>query len=466
MNNNIVLKSSVWYMISSFFLKAIGFITTPIFSRILTLEEYGDYNNFTAWLGIVSVISSLSLVSTLIRARFDFKDHLHSYVKTISLFGVVSAMLVDVVFIINKSYFCELFSMNERILYVLCAYILVSPVYDIFLSLERFKYKYKFVVWLTLIVSVSSVLLSLLFMHLWDDHLIARIIGNYLPSFIVSFVLLFYYLNKGKNVKWEYIKYSVPIAIPFVFHLLSGTILNSSDRTMIRNICGANDTALYSMAYNVALIVSVIWSSMNSAYSPWLGEKLSQKEYGKIKKSCYFYIGIFSVFVYIIVLFAPEILFVLGGEKYIGALNVIPPVMIGYYFVFIYSMYVNVEQFEKKTLGMAIATGVTAALNVFLNYMFIPLIGYIAAAYTTLACYIVLYAIHYVLYIRLRIGHIYDDKFIFLLSIFMVVTSFFVQFLYKNIIVRYAIVVVFLTGTIIAGSKNREKLVHMIKRKG
>lgn len=453
-------------MLSSFFLKAIGFITTPIFSRIMTLEEFGDYNNFTSWLGIISVISSLSLVSTLIRARFDFEDQLYSFVKTISLFGMVTAIFVDLIFVINKSFFCELFSMNERMLYFLCAYIIVSPLYDIFLNLERFNYKYKLVVWLTLIVSVSSVLLSLLFMHFWDDHLIARVMGSYLPSFIVSCFLFLYFLFRGKEVRWDYVKYSVPIAIPFVFHLLSGTILNSADRTMIRNICGANDTALYSMAYNLALIVSVIWSSMNSAYSPWLGEKLSQKEYIVIKKTCYLYIGLFSFIVFILVLLSPEILFVLGGNKYLVALNVVPPVMIGYYFVFIYSMYVNVEQFEKKTLGMAIATGVTATLNVLLNYLFIPLVGYIAAAYTTLACYIVLYAIHYFLYLRLRIGHIYDDRFIFLLSIFMIITSFFIQFLYKKTIIRYSILFVILIGTIIAILKNRARLIHFIKRKG
>ena len=55
------MRASIWFLVCSFFQKGISLITTPIFTRILTTEEYGQYNVFNSWLGIVAVFVSLNL---------------------------------------------------------------------------------------------------------------------------------------------------------------------------------------------------------------------------------------------------------------------------------------------------------------------------------------------------------------------------------------------------------------------
>ena len=73
-NSSIVIKSGIWFIVCNIVTKSIGFITTPIFTRILTKSEFGDFNNFTTWTGIILFITSLNLESSMIRARFDFED--------------------------------------------------------------------------------------------------------------------------------------------------------------------------------------------------------------------------------------------------------------------------------------------------------------------------------------------------------------------------------------------------------
>ena len=55
----VVLKAGIWYTVCSFLTKGIAFITTPIFTRLLSSSEYGDYNTFVAWAGIIVIVSSL-----------------------------------------------------------------------------------------------------------------------------------------------------------------------------------------------------------------------------------------------------------------------------------------------------------------------------------------------------------------------------------------------------------------------
>ena len=57
----IQIKASFWFLICSFMQKGISVITTPIFTRLMTTSEYGNYNVFNSWLGIVTIFVSLNL---------------------------------------------------------------------------------------------------------------------------------------------------------------------------------------------------------------------------------------------------------------------------------------------------------------------------------------------------------------------------------------------------------------------
>lgn len=77
-----------------------------------------------------------------------------------------------------------------------------------------------------------------------------------------------------------------------------------------------------------------------------------------------------------------------------------------------------------------------------LNYLFIPVFGYIAAAYTTLISYILFSGFHYLFMRKLvksKIGEIkiYNIKFIFMLAIIFMAFSAIIMCLYNYPIVRF-----------------------------
>lgn len=464
MKNNKVLRASIWYTISSFLLKGIGFITTPIFSRLLTQEEYGIVSNYNAWLAIAGVVCSLSLSASLVRARFDYKEELDTFIKSNLIFGSIITLGFMMLFILSQDFWTELFVLDTKYILLMLVVVLVNPAYDMFLQKSQFQYKYKIVAVLSTILALVNVCLSLILMYFMQDNLAARLIGSQLPTIIIGGIIYGYFVIKGKTVNMSYIKYAVPICIPYMVHLLSGTLLNSSDRIMITNFCGATDNALYSMAYNVALIASVLWSSMNTAYSPWLGENLNAKEYTKIKKYTYGYVLVFVFVVFGIMLITPEVLLVLGGDRYLPAKYVIPPVMVGYIYLFLYSLYVNVEQFAKKTLGMAVCTIFCALLNIGLNWFFIPRIGYIAAAYTTLFSYLIMLIVHYALVRAYCLQVCYDNRFIAFISIASFLIAIFVESIYDLTLIRYLILFSYTFASLIIMWKYKKTFIGVISK--
>ena len=60
-NLPIQVRASFWFLICTFTQKAVNVITTPIFTRLLSTSEYGEYNVYTSWLGIFTVFISLNL---------------------------------------------------------------------------------------------------------------------------------------------------------------------------------------------------------------------------------------------------------------------------------------------------------------------------------------------------------------------------------------------------------------------
>ena len=84
MIKNKVIQSGVWFTFSSFLINAVSFFITPLFARLLTKGEYGDFSNFTSWLSIIFVVTSLNLEASLIRARFDFEQDLDRYVLSMA----------------------------------------------------------------------------------------------------------------------------------------------------------------------------------------------------------------------------------------------------------------------------------------------------------------------------------------------------------------------------------------------
>lgn len=126
------------------------------------------------------------------------------------------------------------------------------------------------------------------------------------------------------------------------------------------------------------------------------------------------------------------------------AIYVIPPIAAAVFFIFMYSLFSNIEYYFQKTGFIAIATCLSALFNLILNFICIRKYGYYAAGYTTLFCYICLAIFHFV-FARIILKEqkikkfIYDMKLIIILSIVVIIGMIIFAMTYRFVIVRYAI---------------------------
>lgn len=457
------IKAGLWYTISSFMTKGIAFISTPLFTRLLSSDDYGECSNFVAWSGIIVIVATMEMHTTVNRARYDY-DNLDGYLSSVALSGTFVTTLLWGIVQMFPNFFTSFFSMEMPYINLLFITTMVSPALQLLQAKNRINYNYKTYVALSFGSALLSTLVSLGLVLLMQDKLAGRIIGHYGTVFIIDLCVYIYIINKGRQFRWSECKYALLICTPMIPHLLSKYILNQADRIMIRQFCGASDAAFYSLAYSCAMIPVTLATAANIAWSPWSSEQIHDNNYSAVRKASYYYIVLFYAVVFGIFLLGPEIVYILGGEKYAQAVNVLPPVVMGAAFQFLYNLYVALEQFAKKTVGMAFGTVIAAAINVVLNWLLIPRYGYIAAAYTTLVGYACLLVIHYFLAKRTGYAEAYDEKFIFVSLGVLFGLMFIVLWLYTiTSIIRYAIAAVFMAITVIFAYNRRDFIKSVIK---
>ena len=142
---------------------------------------------------------------------------------------------------------------------------------------------------------------------------------------------------------------------------------------------------------------------------------------------------------------APEGVYLLGGEEYLQALPIVPILICGTFFSSFYFIYANIEFLKKKTQFVFPITLVGTLLNIGLNWLLIPKMGYEAAAYTTLIGYAFIAVCHYIVSRIIAKEKVFDIKIVCILLVCLAGMTVGSIFIYKVAFwIRYILVALFL----------------------
>ena len=388
------VKLSFWTFISLLVQKGISLLTVPIFTRMMSTEQYGEYSLYLSWLNIFEIFTTMRLYAGV------YNKGLSKYAYDKDGFALsmqyTTSILTVIVFAI---YFCLHRAINS--LTEISTFVMILMFVELFFKTpmqfwsvrQRYDFKYKNVVIATIALAIANPLLGIVLVSMAENKSLARIISLVVVQ--VCFGALFYIINlkKGRYIfKKDYMKFAVLFNIPLIPHYFSEYILNQSDRIMIQKIVGYSAAGIYSVAYSAGMVLQIISNSVNQALVPWLYHKLECKSFSDIRK----YINIIAITmlcpVILFVALAPELIYILAGEEYAAATAVLIPVASSVYLMMLYTLFANVEFFYDRNKYTLVVTTVSALTNIITNWIFINKYGMVAAGFTTFGCYM-LYAL-------------------------------------------------------------------------
>ena len=188
----------------------------------------------------------------------------------------------------------------------------------------------------------------------------------------------------------KHLKYIAQYSFPLIPYALSGVILHQFDRIMIDHSEGTDDTGLYSLGHNIGALVFLVNHAVNVAFMPYFFEMMADKEFRKLDKTTGRLFSLVALAGLALIFFARELGELLAAETFHEGLKVIPPIVVGYLFFSVFMFYGRFIGYEKKTIYSSILIITAGVVNIVMNATLIPRYGYVAAAYTTLASYLLL----------------------------------------------------------------------------
>lgn len=449
-------KALLWFLICSFLQKGISVITTPIFTRLLSTAEYGQYSVFYTWLGLTAIFVTLNLSSGVYtQGLVKFSER--RKVFSSSLQGLTTALVAvwTVIYMLNRGFWNQLLSLTTVQVLALLVMNWTTAVFNFWAAEQRVEYRYKALILITLAVSICKPAIGVFFVLHAEDKVTARILGIVLVELVAYSGMYLAQMRRGKQFYHaEFWKYALRFNLPLIPHYLSQTVLSSADRIMIERMVGSSEAGIYSLAYSISQIMTLFNTALMQTISPWIYQKIKAKQLRDISSTAYLTLGVIAMVNLLLIALAPEAVAIFAPESYYEAIWVIPPVAMSVYFMYCYDLFAKFAFYYEKTTLIMLGSVFGAVLNVILNYIFIGKYGYRAAGYTTLACYVAYAVGHYFFMNRVCNKNCegirpYSGSTLLWISVAFLATGFLLLGTYPYRIVRYGILCVFLIVMVI-----------------
>ena len=388
--NHKLFKNTFIYAGSSVINQAIPFFLLPIMTRYLTPTDYGIVATFNVLLGVMVVFVGLSMHGVINVNFFKLnKNELKEYIGNVFSILFSNFLLVFIIVYILKSYFSFFTKFPENWIPYIVVVALFQSIFAIILGLWQVEQKplpYRlFQISRNILDTSLSVVFVVLFCWGWQGRLLGVIIASIVFGLLSIFIIIKRkYITISLNK--EYIKDALFFGVPLIPHALGGWIITGIDRIFINSMVGVDATGIYTVGYQVGMIIGLLTNSFNLAWSPFLYEKLKENNYLtkiKIVKFTYLYDVAIVIIALALSFIAPYFLKFFVSENFYFSYKYVLWIALANAFGGMYFMVANYIFYVKKTYILAWVTFSSAGINIVLNYFFIKANGAIGAAQAT-----------------------------------------------------------------------------------
>lgn len=466
-STGLALKAGLWYVISTFLVKGLSFITTPIFSRLLSKEDYGEFSNFASWQTLLLIITGMEMQNTVARAYYDFKDEFDGYVSSVTVTSCVVTLALYSVFLALGDHILQIVAIPKEYVHILFFMLMFQSCKQIYMARERTLYRYKSVAAISVINLLIPTLIAVVLVILAEQpsRLSARIYGFYVPSATIGMGCAAVLLLRGKMFRWKHCRYAVVLALPLVLHYLTAHILTSSNTIVTKLVLGAEAVSPVSISSTTNHILTILLQAVSGALTTWLMDNLEQKNAGAARKGTLLYVAGISTLAIGVMLLAPELVMILGGKKYTDAIPLMPGMVTAVLVQSVATLFTIMLTYCKKVTFIGAATGVVAVISVAAKYFLLPYFGVQLLPVVNILAFGILLVVGFLLVRRFGYGKFVHFKGIAAIVFGVLVAMVGCFFLYRSTLVRYCVIGLVAVAAGIVLYKYRRLVIKLIRSK-
>lgn len=371
----------------------ITFFLLPVYTAVLSNEEYGVVDLLNTLTSLLLPIATLQIEQGIFRYLLDCRENKEkqtTLITTVSKFILVQSAICVLIFLCASSF------IHNEYKYFLMANLLMGILSSISLQICRGLGDNKTYAVGSFITGALTVILNVIFIvaFKWGAYgmLIATAISNLLCAIYVFVKKKIYkYIDikqNDKNLLKDIIKYSVPL-IP---NMISWWIVSASDRTIISAVIGVAQNGIYSAANKFSGIFSTLYSVFNLTWTESASININSEDRDEFFSKIFdFIVRFFGSLCLETIAVMPFVFGILVNEKFAESYYQIPILILGSVFNILVSFLGSVYVAKKLTKEIAKTSIIAAIINIVVNIALINQIGLYAASISTVIAYLAMF---------------------------------------------------------------------------
>ena len=385
-------KNTIWISIGTFGSRTISFFLLPIFTRVLTKDDYGKIDFFSTTVSLLTIFLSIEIAAAVFRFSTDEKEKNKKILSSSYLIIAFSGILL----LILSPLFSKLSTFFSEIKYYLLFSIILGITTAINKNYLRAKEK--------MLIFATSDIINTFSFATFGIILVAILrngVKGYLQAYLIAQLITNIYLFTAgklyreisfKEISFKTLKGMIKYSAPFVPNDLSWWIMNVSDRYLLIYFLGFAASGIYAVSYKFMALISVLNGIFYQAWQVSAVKQYEKEDRDQFYSNVFYHLSttLIAVLLVFSVIMKPFVSIMVGSE-FEKAWVYLPFLLLGALFSAFSSFY-GIGYIASKESKGAFTTSVYGALtNLGINILFIPIIGIQAAAISTMVAFLTMW---------------------------------------------------------------------------
>lgn len=463
--NKILFKNTGIIAIGQVSTKLINFFLLPLYTTLLTKEEYGTVDLLSTYAGVIAIIVGMQINQAafrfLVTCRNDEKKS-KEVVSTIVISTGCAAIIYTIVFILVAPFIQLQFKWYLLIHVIAALYLQTSSCIARGFGKNAVYATGNFISASTaLILNVITIaILHLGIGAMLSAYVIGLVIGG---TFVIFKCRIWRYIDISKVTKEEFVTI-IKYAIPLIPNELSWSVIHASDRIVISSFLGIAANGLIAVAAKFSTIYTTAFSIFNTSWTEQV--VLHYKDEGGPEYICNMFdkmVTFFGCIAIGIIVCMPFVFKLMVNEQFSDAYNLVPLYMIAVFFNAVIGMISAIYLIENETKKVATSTAVAAAINILVDILLVRFIGIYAAPISSICGYAVIsfWRLYDVNKRHCRISISLKKSVVLLLGLVITVYSYYSNFMIVHIGALMIIAII----SFILNKQFLNELVYMVLRR-
>lgn len=381
------------YFTATVALKISVIITIPLYTRLMSLEEYGIISLFHSYLGIIIILFPLNLYSSVGRYFYENKPDFDEFLGSTLLISFLFFLCSAIILLSWNSNYISFRKQGSYITYLLLFIAPIKIISSIYYQILIPEKKSQLYAKLQIVEGYLNIFISIAFViYLPNNKFYGPIYGLLISSFIIVIFIISKLIKRVRiSFNLAHYKYIILFSLPQLPYALGGVILEQFGRIILGNSNKISDLGIYSLGLQISVIYTYLTTSIRTAFVPDFYKLIQTSNYNRISLIFQKILIISILAAYFVIVFAKEIIHILAHQSFYESYRIVPLIVIGYVFFDMFYVYSPYLEFKKHTWLLSIIVLGSGIVNIFLNYFLIEKIGLIGAGYSFALSYLFMF---------------------------------------------------------------------------